>query len=88
MGGQQHDHLIHEVCIKMIVNRKPREFSIDENDVVYFRGCLCVPQKSNVKMEPYEKVIGLHTLLVRASGGREGRLILLSMLQLVVCAIR
>ena len=87
-GGQQHDHLIHEVRIKMIVNRKPQEFSIDENDVVCFWGCLCVPQKSNVKMEPYEKVIGLHTLLVRASGGREGRLIPPSMLQLVVCAIR
>jgi len=41
-----------------------------------------------VRWISYEKVIGLHTLLVRASGGREGRLILLSMLQLVVCAIR
>jgi hypothetical protein len=30
---------------------KPREFTIDENDLVRFRGHLCVPQKSEVKMD-------------------------------------
>jgi hypothetical protein len=42
--------LIHEVH-KRIANSRPREFTIDENDVVCFRGCLCVPQKSWVKMD-------------------------------------
>jgi hypothetical protein len=30
---------------------KPREFTIDENDLVRFRGRLCVPQKSEVKLD-------------------------------------
>jgi hypothetical protein len=42
--------LIQEVC-KRIANGRPREFSIDESDVVRFRGCLCVPQKSEVEMD-------------------------------------
>jgi hypothetical protein len=42
--------LIQEVH-KRIANGRPREFSIDENDVVRFRGRLCVPQKSEVKMD-------------------------------------
>jgi hypothetical protein len=48
--AQQHDRLIQEVR-KRIANGKPREFSIDENDAVRFRGRLCVPQKSDVKMD-------------------------------------
>jgi len=48
--AQKHDRLIQEVR-KRIGDGKPREFSIDENDVVRFRGCLCVPQKSDVKMD-------------------------------------
>jgi hypothetical protein len=42
--------LIQEVR-KRIANGRPREFSIDESDVVDFRGRLCVPQKSKVKMD-------------------------------------
>ena len=48
--AQKHDRLIQEVR-KRIGDGKPREFSIDENDVVCFRGRLCVPQKSDVKMD-------------------------------------
>jgi hypothetical protein len=48
--AQQQDRLIHEVR-KRIPNGRPREFSIDENDVVHFRGRLYVPQKSKVKMD-------------------------------------
>jgi predicted fused transcriptional regulator/phosphomethylpyrimidine kinase len=47
--AQQQDRLIQEVR-KRIANGRPREFSIDESDVVRFRGRLCVPQKSEVKM--------------------------------------
>jgi hypothetical protein len=47
---QQQDHLIQKVRMR-IANGRPQEFSIDENDVVHFRGCLCVPQKSEVKMD-------------------------------------
>jgi hypothetical protein len=36
---------------KRVGDGKPREFSIDENDLVRFRGRLCVPQKSEVKMD-------------------------------------
>ena len=48
--AQQHDRLIQEVR-KRIADGRPREFSIDEHDVVRFRGRLCVPQKSDVKMD-------------------------------------
>jgi len=48
--AQKHDRLIQEVR-KRIGDGKPHEFSIDENDVVCFRGRLCVPQKSDVKMD-------------------------------------
>jgi hypothetical protein len=48
--AQQQDRLIQEVC-KRIANGRPREFRIDESDVVHFRGRLCVPQKSVVKMD-------------------------------------
>jgi hypothetical protein len=48
--AQQHDRLILEVR-KRIANGRPQEFSIDENDVVCFRGRLYVPQKSKVKMD-------------------------------------
>ena len=36
---------------KRVGDGKPGEFSIDENDLVRFRGRLCVPQKSEVKMD-------------------------------------
>jgi hypothetical protein len=42
--------LIQEVR-KRIANGKPRKFGIDESDVVRFKGHLCVPQKSEVKMD-------------------------------------
>jgi len=48
--AQQHDRLIQEVR-KRITDGRPREFSIDEHDVVHFRGRLCVPHKSDVKMD-------------------------------------
>jgi len=50
LEAQQHDHLIQEVH-KRIANGNPREFSIDEHDVVRFRRRLCVPQKSDVKRD-------------------------------------
>lgn len=40
--ARKHDRLIQEVR-KRIANGRPREFSIDEHDVVRFRGRLCVP---------------------------------------------
>ena len=40
--AQQHDRLI-QVVRKRIAGGRPREFSIDEHDVVRFRGRLCVP---------------------------------------------
>jgi hypothetical protein len=46
--AQQQDRLLQEARIG---EGKPREFTIDENDLVRFRGCLCVPQKSEVKMD-------------------------------------
>jgi hypothetical protein len=48
--AQQHDRLLQEAR-KRVDNGKPREFTIDENDLVHFRGRLCVPQKSDVKMD-------------------------------------
>jgi hypothetical protein len=48
--AQLHDCLIQEVR-KRIADGRPREYSIDEHDVVRFRGRLCVPQKSDVKMD-------------------------------------
>ena len=49
-AAQQQDHLLQEAR-KRVGDGKPREFSIDENDLVRFRGHLCVPQKSEVKMD-------------------------------------
>jgi hypothetical protein len=46
--AQQHDRFIQEVQ-KRIANGIPQEFSIDENDVLHFKGRL--PQKSEVKMD-------------------------------------
>jgi hypothetical protein len=48
--AQQHDRLLQEAR-KRVGYGKPREFTIDENDLVRFRGRLCVPQKSEVKMD-------------------------------------
>jgi hypothetical protein len=50
LKAQQQDRLIQDVR-KKIANGRPQEFSINENDVVRFRGCLCVPQKSDVKID-------------------------------------
>ena len=49
-AAQQHDRLLQEAR-KRVGDGKPREFSIGENDLVRFRGRLCVPQKSEVKMD-------------------------------------
>jgi hypothetical protein len=49
-AAQQQDRLLQEAR-KRVGDGKPREFTIDENDLVHFRGCLCVPQKSEVKMD-------------------------------------
>jgi hypothetical protein len=48
--AQQQDRLVQEVR-KRIADGRTREFNIDEHDVVRFRGRLCVPQKSDVKMD-------------------------------------
>jgi hypothetical protein len=48
--AQQQDRLLQEAQ-KRDGDGKPQEFSIDENDLVRFRGRLCVPQKSEVKMD-------------------------------------
>jgi hypothetical protein len=40
---------------KRVGDGKPREFTIDENDLVRFRGHLCVPQKSKVKMNIFRE---------------------------------
>jgi hypothetical protein len=48
--AQQHDRLLQEAR-KRVGDGKPREFTIDENDLVRFRGCLCVPQKLDVKTD-------------------------------------
>jgi hypothetical protein len=49
-AAQQQDRLLQEAQ-KRVGDGKPREFSIDENDLIRFRGRLCVPQKSEVKMD-------------------------------------
>jgi hypothetical protein len=46
--AQQQDRLLQEAQ-KRVGDGKSREFTIDENDLVHFRGHLCVPQKSEVK---------------------------------------
>jgi hypothetical protein len=48
--AQQQDRLLQEAR-KRVGDGKPREFTIDENDLVRFRGRLCVPQKLEVKMD-------------------------------------
>jgi hypothetical protein len=42
--AQQQDRLFQEAR-KRVGDGKPCEFTIDENDLVHFRGRLCVPQK-------------------------------------------
>jgi hypothetical protein len=49
-AAQLQDRLLQEAR-KRVGDGKPREFTIDENDLVRFRGRLCVPQKSEVKMD-------------------------------------
>ena len=48
--AQQHDRLLSNVK-KRISEGRSREFSLDEDGVVRFRGRLCVPQKSEVKAD-------------------------------------
>lgn len=48
--AQQHDRLLQEVR-KRILGGRPREFTIDEHGAIRFRGRLCVPQNSDVKMD-------------------------------------
>jgi hypothetical protein len=48
--AQQQDCLLQEAR-KRVNDGKPREFTIDENDLVRFRGRLCVPHKLEAKMD-------------------------------------
>jgi hypothetical protein len=48
--AHQQDHLLKETRNR-VGDGKPGEFTIDENDLVCFRGRLCVPRKSDVKMD-------------------------------------
>jgi hypothetical protein len=48
--AQQHDRLLREVR-RRIAEGRPREFSIDGQGAIRFRGRLCVPQKAEVKMD-------------------------------------
>jgi hypothetical protein len=48
--AQQQDRLLQE-ALKRVGDGKPCEFTIDENDLVRFGGRLCVPHKSEVKMD-------------------------------------
>jgi hypothetical protein len=48
--AQLHDRLLQEVR-KRIEAGRPREFTMEEDGTIFFRGRLCVPQKSEVKMD-------------------------------------
>ena len=48
--AQLHDRLLQEVR-KRIEAGRPREFIMEEDGTIFFRGRLCVPQKSEVKMD-------------------------------------
>jgi hypothetical protein len=48
--AQLHDHLLQEVR-KSIEAGRPQEFTMEEDGTIIFRGRLCVPQKSNMKMD-------------------------------------
>ena len=48
--AQKHDRLLQEVR-KRISEGRPRQFSMDEHRVIHFRGRICVPQKSDVKVD-------------------------------------
>jgi hypothetical protein len=45
---------------KRVGDGKPREFTIDENDLVCFRGRVCVPHKSEVKMDILREAHKMH----------------------------
>jgi hypothetical protein len=47
---QLHDRLLQEVR-KLIEAGRPREFTMEQDGTIFFRGRLCVPQKSEVKMD-------------------------------------
>jgi hypothetical protein len=48
--AQLHDRLLQEVR-KCIEAGRPREFTMEEDGTIFFRGRLCVPQKFEVKMD-------------------------------------
>lgn len=48
--AQLQDSLLQEVC-KRILQGKPREFTIEGDGAILFRGRLCVPQKFELKMD-------------------------------------
>jgi hypothetical protein len=48
--AQLHDRMLQEVH-KRIEAGSPREFTMEEDETIFFRGRLCVPQKSEVKMD-------------------------------------
>ena len=48
--AQLQDRLL-QVVRKRIEASKPRDFSMEVDGTIYFRGRLCVPQKAEVKMD-------------------------------------
>jgi hypothetical protein len=48
--AQLRDRLLQEVH-KRIEASRPRKFTIEEDGTIFFRGRLCIPQKSEVKMD-------------------------------------
>jgi hypothetical protein len=48
--AQLHDRLLQEVC-KCIEAGRPQAFTMEEDGTIFFRGHLCIPQKSEVKMD-------------------------------------
>jgi hypothetical protein len=48
--AQLHDRLLQEVRARIEAGR-PREFTMEEDGTIFFRDRLCVPQKSEVKMD-------------------------------------
>jgi hypothetical protein len=48
--AQLHERLLQEVH-KRIEAGRPQKFTMEEDGTIFFRGCLCVPQKSKVEMD-------------------------------------
>jgi hypothetical protein len=52
--AQLHDRLLQEVH-KRIEAGRPQKFTMAEDRTIFFRGRLCVPQKSEVKMDIFRE---------------------------------